>query len=47
MLGTDQIAKYPFVKDAGKYLKDQGFKIEQFGIDLDLKPIIEKAFDRI
>jgi DNA primase large subunit len=47
MLGADQIAKYPFVKDAGQYLKDQGFKIEQFGIDPDLKSVVEKAFDRI
>ncbi len=47
MLGADQIAKYPFVKDAGYYLKDQGFKIEQFGVDSDLKSIVDKAFDRI
>lgn len=47
MLGTDQIAKYPFVNDAGQYLKDQGFKLEQFGIDSDLKPIVDKAFERI
>ena len=47
MLGADQIAKYPFVKDAGAYLKDQGFEIQQFGTDPDLKPIVEKALDRI
>jgi len=47
MLGADQMAKYPFVKDAGQYLKDQGLTLEQFGMDSDLKPIVEKAFDRI
>ncbi|MBI1661967.1 MAG: DNA primase [Nitrosopumilus sp.] len=47
MLGADQIAKYPFVQDAGQYLKDQGFRLEQFGMDPDLEPIVKKAFDRI
>ncbi|MFQ5497952.1 MAG: DNA primase [Nitrosopumilus sp.] len=46
-LGQDEIAKYPFLADAGQYLKDQGFSLEQFGTDPDLKPLIEKAYDRI
>ena len=46
-LGQDEIAKYPFLADAGKYLKDQGFSLEQFGSDPDLKQLIEKAYDRI
>jgi len=46
-LGQDEIAKYPFLADAGQYLKDKGFTLEQFGTDSDLKPLISKAFDRI
>ena len=46
-LGQDEIAKYPFLADAGQYLKDKGFTLEQFGTDPDLKSLIDKAFDRI
>jgi len=46
-LGQDEIAKYPFLADAGQYLKDKGFSLEQFGVDPDLKQLIEKAFTRI
>lgn len=46
-LGQDEIAKYPFLADAGQYLKDQGFSLEQFGTDPDLKQLIHKAYDRI
>ena len=46
-LGQDEIAKYPFLADAGQYLKDQGFTLEQFGTDPDLKQIIDKAYGRI
>jgi DNA primase large subunit len=46
-LGQDEIAKYPFLADAGQYLKDKGFTLEQFGIDPDLKQLVDKAFDRI
>jgi len=46
-LGTDEIAKYPFLAEAGDYLKDKGFTLEQFGKDPDLQPIIEKAYERI
>ena len=46
-LGQDEIAKYPFLADAGQYLKDKGFRLEQFGTDPDLKLLVEKAFDRI
>ncbi len=45
--GQDEIAKYPFLADAGQYLKDQGFTLEQFGTDPDLKQLVDKAFDRI
>ena len=46
-LGQDEIAKYPFLADAGQYLKDKGFSLEQFGNDPDLKLIVDKAFHRI
>ncbi len=46
-LGQDEIAKYPFLADAGQYLKDQGFSLEQFGSDPDFKQLIEKAYERI
>ena len=46
-LGQDEIAKYPFLADAGQYLKDQGFSLEQFGTDPDLKSLISKAYERI
>ncbi len=46
-LGTDEMAKYPFVTEAGQYLKDKGFTLDQFGTDPDLKPIVDKAYSRI
>jgi DNA primase large subunit len=46
-LGPDEIAKYPFLADAGQYLKDKGFTLEQFGTDPDLRSLIDKAFNRI
>jgi len=46
-LGPDEMAKYPFLADAGQYLKDKQFTLEQFGTDPDLKPFVDKAFNRI
>ncbi len=46
-LGQDEMAKYPFIGDAGQYLRDKGFELETFGDDPDLAPIIKKAFERI
>ena len=46
-LGQDEIAKYPFLADAGQYLKVKGFTLEQFGSDPDLKQLVDKAFERI
>ncbi|AFS79940.1 DNA primase large subunit [Candidatus Nitrosopumilus koreensis AR1] len=46
-LGQDEIAKYPFLADAGQYLKDKGFTLEQFGTDPDLKDLVIKAYERI
>lgn len=46
-LGPEDIAKYPFVLEAGSYLKQKGFTLEQFGNDSDLKPIVKNALERI
>lgn len=46
-LGQDELAKYPFLADAGGYLKDKGFTLEQFSMDPDLKIIVDKAYHRI
>jgi DNA primase large subunit len=46
-LGTEEIAKYPFLTEAGNYLREKGFTLEQFDKDDDLKPIIELALRRI
>ena len=46
-LGPDEKAKYPFLTDAGQYLKDKSFPLVQFGTDPDLKPSVEKAFHRL
>ena len=46
-LGTDEIVKYPFMAEAGKYLSDKGFSLEQFGTDPDLQKIVDMAFERI
>ncbi len=46
-LGTEEIAKYPFLTEAGNYLREKGFTLEQFDKDGDLRPIIELAFSRI
>jgi len=32
IVGTEEKAKYPFLAEAGQYLKDQGFTLEQFGV---------------
>ena len=46
-LGNDEILKYPFLAEAGKYLSDKGFSPDQFGTDPDLKKIVDNAFERI
>jgi DNA primase large subunit len=46
-LGAEDIAKYPFLKEAGDYLREKGFTLEQFGNDDDLRPIVEQAVSRI
>jgi len=46
-LGRDEIAKYPFLAEAGQYLRDKGFTLEQFATDPDLQIIVDKAYERI
>ena len=41
-LGNDEITKYPFLAEAGEYLKDKGFTLEQFATDPDLQIIVDK-----
>ena len=38
-LGHDEIAKYPFLAEAGQYLQDKGFTLEQFATDPDLQTV--------
>ncbi len=45
-LGTIDLAKYPFFAQAGDYLRDKGFTLEQLGHP-DWKPLVEKAYGRI
>lgn len=47
ILGHLELAKYPFLADAGQYLKECGFTLEQLGGDPDLQAVREKAFRRI
>ena len=42
IVGTEEKAKYPFLAEAGQYLKDQGFTLEQFGADADLFQLLIK-----
>jgi len=46
-LGQDEIANYPFLAEAGQYLIDKGFTLEQFATDPDLRIIVDKAYERI
>jgi len=43
-LGPDEKAKYPFLTDAGQYLKDKGFPLVQFGTILILYHLLKKHF---
>lgn len=46
-LSRDDMAKYPFLGDVGKYLQDSKFTLDQFGKEHDLKPFVDKALHRI
>jgi DNA primase large subunit len=45
-LGMEDLAKYPFLTEAGDYLRDRGLTLEQLGHP-DWKPLLEKAYGRI
>lgn len=45
-LGIKDLAKYPFLAETGEYLREKGFKLEEFGHP-DWKPLVEKAYGRI
>ena len=44
---TLELAKYPFLPEAGRYIRDRQFSIESLGTDPDLKGIIEGAYLRV
>ncbi len=44
--GIRDLAKYPFLAEAGEYLRDKGFNLEQLGHP-DWAPLVEKAYGRI
>ncbi|HJU13831.1 MAG TPA: DNA primase [Candidatus Nitrosotalea sp.] len=44
--GIMDLAKYPFLAEAGAYLRDKGFNLEQLGHP-DWAPLVEKAYGRI
>ena len=46
-LGPVEIAKYPFVEDAGSYIRDIGFTLDMLGTDPDMRVFIDTAMKRI
>ena len=44
--GIKDLAKYPFLTEAGEYLRNTGLNLEQLGHP-DWKPVVEKAYGRI
>lgn len=46
-LGKDEMAKYPFMPDAGRHLQEYGFELKQFGTDPVLNVVVKKAYDRV
>ena len=46
-LGEKELAKYPFLADAGAYLRGYGFTLEQLAGDPDLEAVRKKAFERV
>lgn len=46
-LGKDEMAKYPFMPDAGRHLQEYGFTLEQFGTDPVLKAVVRQAYERV
>ena len=46
-LGPEEIAKYPFVEDAGSYIQTHGFTLDVLGTDPDMHVFIDTAMKRI
>jgi DNA primase large subunit len=46
LFGKGDLAKYPFLTEAGKYLKDLDYSLDEFE-DLSKKRIIDRAYQRI
>lgn len=46
-LGYAELAKYPFLADAGRYLREYGFTLAQLADDPDMAPVRELAFRRV
>ena len=46
-LGQLELAKYPFLADAGEYLRGVGFTLEQLADDPDMGPVRDQAFERV
>lgn len=46
-LGQDEMSKYPFLADAGQYLVEQGFTLEQLTSDPELQLFTTQAVSRI
>lgn len=42
-----ELAKYPFLADAGGYLRDTGFTLKQLADDPDMGPVRDRAFGRV
>ena len=42
-----ELAKYPFLADAGEYLRDTGFTLAQLADDPDMGPVRDRAFGRV
>ncbi len=45
-IGTHELAKYPFLAEAGEYLRNAGLSLDHLGHS-DWQPIVEKAYGRI
>ena len=46
-LGPEEIAKYPFVEDAGPYIQTHGYTLDVLGTDPGMSVFIDQAMKRI
>ena len=45
-MGTGDLAKYPFLNEAGEYLRESGFGWEELDRQ-DMKDVVERAAERV